>query len=74
MYARAHCLVFESQKLIDSVTVSVYDYNLTCGSFHENSGGLSQQEVNERQQQYGANFIRITVLPIYRLILKEVYC
>ena len=52
---------------------SVYDTNLTCRSFHDNNpGGLSQQEVNEKQQQYGANLLQITVEPVYRLILKEV--
>ncbi|KZR98214.1 Cation-transporting ATPase [Daphnia magna] len=30
------------------------------------------QDVNERQQKYGANFIRITMRPIYHVILKEI--
>ena len=66
---------FQQKKLahLQSILYSVYDTSLSCRSFHDNPGGLSQQEVNERQQQYGANFIRITVRPIYRLILKEVF-
>jgi hypothetical protein len=50
----------------------VYDTNLICGTFHQNPGGLSPKEVEEKKRQYGSNLIKITVLPIYRLILKEV--
>lgn len=46
---------------------------MECQSFHENPDGLGMQDVNERQQKYGANFIRITLRPVYRLILKEVF-
>ncbi|KZR99136.1 Cation-transporting ATPase [Daphnia magna] len=41
-------------------------------SFYENPDGLNMQDVNERQQKYGANFIRITMRPVYKVILKEV--
>ncbi|KZS01760.1 Cation-transporting ATPase [Daphnia magna] len=55
---------------------SLLDYNATMPtlnvSFHENHGGLNMQDVNERQQKYGANFIRITMRPVYHVILKEI--
>ena len=50
----------------------VYDTDLSCESFHQNSGGLSPKEVEERERHYGLNLIKITVLPVYRLIIKEV--
>lgn len=45
---------------------------MPCSKFHENPGGLSMFDISERQQQYGTNFIRINVLPVYKLIIKEV--
>ncbi|KAI9554376.1 hypothetical protein GHT06_019648 [Daphnia sinensis] len=57
---------------LEFTRLQCYDANIECQSFHENPDGLNMQNVNERQQKYGANFIRITVRPVYRLILKEI--
>ncbi len=48
------------------------DAKLTCASYHDHPGGMSQQEVHDMHQKYGENYIRVTLQPIYQLILDEV--
>ena len=48
------------------------DGQLSCQGLHLNPGGLSPREVEEAERQYGLNAIKIQVLPIYRLVFKEV--
>lgn len=51
---------------------SVFDAGISSSKFHDNPGGLSKYDIDEKLQQYGTNFIRIDVPPVYRLIIKEV--
>lgn len=46
--------------------------NTVCSELHNLSGGLSEEEQNERQSNYGSNVIEIHVKPILHLVVYEV--
>ena len=45
---------------------------MTTDSFLDKKNGLEAASVSEMQHLYGPNIIEITVLPVYKMILKEV--
>lgn len=63
---------FTHQSISRQMFSSVFDADMSSSMFHENPGGLSKYDIEEKLQQYGTNFIRIDVPPVYRLIAKEV--
>lgn len=51
----------------------VFDEAKTCDVFHANPGGLQPALIEKMKHIYGVNLIEIIVLPIYKLILNEVF-
>ena len=49
-----------------------FDAGISCDMLHAAAGGLEAPVILEKENLYGTNFIQIVVLPVYKLILKEV--
>ena len=48
------------------------DENMLASDFHKRNKGLTDNKVQDRVQEFGANFIKISVPPILYLLFHEV--
>ena len=48
------------------------DEHMKQSDFHKSKEGLGQLTVTDRIQEYGANFIKISVPPVLYLVFHEV--
>ena len=48
------------------------DEHMLASDFHKRNKGLTDNKVQDRVQEFGANFIKISVPPILYLLIHEV--